>query len=100
MLRQSLSIPRLCSFLVVFGALLAAPAWSQQDDQGSQRHDESSVEGSVVSSSRSTFVVRSDDNQFHLYTFDPGTARPAVGSRVRVNSDEDEQAGARHATNV
>ena len=95
---RNLFIPRLLSLLLVC-ALFAWPAYSQQDGlQG-----ETTVEGTVVASSHITFVVQSDDNQFHLFTFDRNTTRPralAVGARVRVVSDEGDQAGARHATQV
>lgn len=96
-----------CSLLLCYG-LLSIPAYSQQDNsssqsQDSQAQDQSSVEGTVVSSSRNTFVVRSDDNQFHLFTFDGNTKKPRslpVGSQVRVKSDEGDQPNARHATDV
>jgi hypothetical protein len=93
---------RVCSLLVA-SALLSWPVYSQQDNSSSQTQDEKSVEGTVISSSRVTFVVKSDDDKFHLYSFDRNTNKPralAVGTRVRVDSDEGEQAGARHATEV
>jgi hypothetical protein len=43
------------------------------------------------------------DDEFHLFTFDPNTNRPqtiSVGTRVRVASNEGDQTGARHATDV
>jgi RNase P/RNase MRP subunit p29 len=49
-----------------------------------------SVEGTVVSTTEHTVVVRSDDNQFHLFTYDDShpVAKEAVrpGARVRVTS--------------
>jgi hypothetical protein len=98
---------RLSSLLTVC-ALLSYPAYSQQDDSSSQSQnssqDEGTIEGTVVASSRTTFVVRSDDNQFHVFTFDRNTNRPrtlANNARVRVVSDDQEdREGARHATNV
>jgi hypothetical protein len=100
---------RLCSLSValVACALLAGPAYSQQDNASSQSsspaQDAATVEGMVVASSHITFVVRSDDNQFHLFTFDRNTTKPrtlAVGARVRVASDQGDQSDARHATEV
>jgi hypothetical protein len=95
-----------CSFLVGC-ALLSWPAFSQQDgsssNSSSQAQNDTTVEGTVVASSHITFVVKSDDDQFHLYTFDRNTNRPrtlAVGARVRVVSDQGDNPGARHATDV
>jgi hypothetical protein len=96
------------SSLLIACLLITAPAYAQQDDassqsQNSQQQDKDAVEGTVVASSRSSFVVRTDDGQFHLFTFDQDTNKPrtlAVGSQVRVNSDEGDRTGARHATDV
>jgi hypothetical protein len=106
MLLRKLLTLRVSSF-VVASALLCSPAFSQQDNAPSQSssnaQDDGAVEGTIVASSRITFVVRSDDNRFHVFTFDRDTNRPralAVGTRVRVNSDQGDQAGARHATDV
>lgn len=108
---KKILIPRL-SLLFIVCALLSWPAYSQDDnsnsssqtqDQGNQSQDHGNVEGTVVASSHTTFVVRSDDNHFHVFTFDNDTTRPrtlAVGARVRVNSDEGDQEGARRATDV
>ncbi|HEY1579183.1 MAG TPA: hypothetical protein VGF82_19100 [Terracidiphilus sp.] len=102
----------LCSLLLVC-TLLSRPAYSQQDNsssqsqdsqgQNSQVQDQSTVSGTVVASGRNTFVVRSDDNQFHLFTFDHDTNKPRalpVGSEVRVKSEEGDQPNVRHATDV
>jgi hypothetical protein len=102
MFPQNVFMSRLWSLLIVC-ALLSWPAYSQQKNSSSQAQDETTVEGTVVASSHITFVVRSDDNQFHLFTFDRNTNRPRtlpVGTRVRVASDQGDQAGARHATDV
>lgn len=102
MFPRNLFMPRLCSMLI-FCALLSWPAHSQQNEASSQAQDEATVEGTVVASSHITFVVRSDDNQFHVFTFDRNTTRPrvlSVGTRVRVISDQGDREGARHATDV
>jgi hypothetical protein len=99
---QNVFTLRVCSLFLVC-ALLSWPAYSLQDNASTQSQDESAVEGTVVSSSQTTLVVRSDDNQFHLFTWDRNTTRPRTlptGARVRVGSDQGEQQGARHATNV
>jgi hypothetical protein len=89
------------------GALLSWPAYSQQDNSSSSssqsQGNDGTIEGTIISSSRVTFVVRSEDNQFHLFTFDQNTNKPRVltaGMRVRVDSDQGEETGARHATDV
>jgi hypothetical protein len=109
MFLQNLSTLRLYSLLIAC-ALLSWPAYSQQDDSSSQQNnsssnaqDERTVEGTVVASSRSNFVVKSDDNHFHVFTFDRNTNRPktlTVGAQVRVVSDEGDQPDARRATDV
>jgi hypothetical protein len=96
------NLPFLSSLLLVC-ALMAAPAYSQQDDSSSQSQDNSTVEGTVVASSRTSFVVKSDNNRFQVFTFDRDTNKPGslvVGSQVRVESDQADDTGARHATNV
>lgn len=93
---------RVCSLLFAC-ALLSLPAYSQQNDSSSQSQNQTTVEGTVVASSHVTFVVRSDDNQFHVFTFDRNTNKPrtiAVGTQVRVVSNEGEHQGARYATDV
>jgi len=100
MLSRYFSVLRLCSFLL-FCALLLQPAHSQQNN--SESRDGTPLEGTVVASSRATFVIRSDDNHFFVFTFDRNTNRPrllALGTRVRVTSDQGDQPGARHATDV
>ncbi|HEY1767947.1 MAG TPA: hypothetical protein VGG26_09840 [Terracidiphilus sp.] len=99
---RKLLTPLLCSMFMTC-ALLSLPALSQDDQSPSQAQNDNTVEGTIVSSSRTTFVVKSDDNKFHLFTFDRSATKPrsiAVGARVRVTSTEGDQAGAREATNV
>ena len=100
----------LLSSSLIVATVLSAPAIAQQDDSSSsqpnssrQSQDSGTVEGTVVASNRASFVVRSDDNQFHVFTIDRDTNKPraiAVGSQVRVDSDQGDDTGARHATNV
>jgi hypothetical protein len=61
------------------------------------------VEGTVVSSTRHTLVVRSDDKQYHLFTYDTGTVRNQAvrpGARVRVNGSAADDNGTQVAENV
>jgi hypothetical protein len=71
--------------------------------QNAQGENENSIEGTVVSSTRNTLVVRTDDNKFQLFTFDRYSTRPRSippGARVRVSSAPGEEAGARLARAV
>jgi hypothetical protein len=63
---------------------------------------ENTVEGIVVSTSAETLVVRTDDNDFHLFLLDRTTIRPNTiiqGTRVRVKSTVGDR-GARLASEV
>jgi len=85
------------AFFFCFSLIL--PAAAQQNTSGS----DDTVEGVVISAGRSTLVVRSDDNQFHLFTFNhPGTrpASLAAGVRVRVTAEAADENGTRVATNI
>jgi hypothetical protein len=102
MFLRNLFMPRLF-LLLMLCAPLSWPSYSQQVSSPSQAQDQAKIEGTVVASSHVTFVVRTDDNQFHLFTLDRDTNSPRtlpVGTRVRVNSDQGDQTGARHATDV
>jgi hypothetical protein len=64
---------------------------------------QSTIEGTVASVTRQTFVVRTEDNQFYLFTFNRYTDKPQsvpVGARVRVESRPGSQTGTRLATTV
>lgn len=89
----------LAVFTFIICVFIAIPTEAQQNNSASNDN----VEGVVVSTSRNTVVVRSDDGQFHLFTYDrPGTrpASLAVNSRVRVTAGEPDESGARVANNV
>jgi hypothetical protein len=65
--------------------------------------DDPVVEGTVVSTTRQTLVVKSDDNQYHLFTYGMDGGHEAVkpGARVRVNATApDGQGGTQVAENV
>src|SRR6184192_4635933 len=94
--------PSLGSLLVAC-ALLPVPAMSQETTTSSQGQNENTVEGTVVSSTRDTLVVKTDDNQFQLFTFDRDTVKPRslpAGTRVRVVSTAGEEAGVRLASTI
>jgi hypothetical protein len=61
------------------------------------------VEGTVVSSSRDTLVVRTDDNQYVLFDYDNSAVRSrslTKGARVRVTAGPADDNGTRSASNV
>jgi len=67
--------------ITVLSLLIMSPPATAQD--------ETTVTGTVASSSRNTVTVRSGTGQFQLFVFDRSTRKPAtfaVGSQVRVIS--------------
>ena len=89
--------------LLVAISLLPVAAISQENTASAQTQNESTIEGTVASSTRQTFVVRTPDNQFHLFTFNRYTDKPQslpVGTRVRVESRPGGETGSRLATKV
>ena len=56
-----------CSVLFV-STLIATPAQCQDDASSSQAANHDAVEGTVVTSTRNTLVVRTDDNQYYSHT--------------------------------
>lgn len=88
--------------LLLSPTLILLPAQAQQSTSSSQS-DNSTIEGTVTSLSRDTLVVRTDDNQFQLYTYSRGAVRPrslARGARVRVTAGAPDENGTRVATEV
>ena len=74
-----------------------------QDNSSSQAGKSDPVEGTVVSSTRNTLVVRDENNQYHLYTYDNPSVRPASltqGARVRVTAGQADDNGTQVASNV
>ena len=62
-----------------------------------------SIVGGVVSVSRQTMVVRTDDNQFHLFVYENDLVRPkglTPGTRIRVVSDGTGEPGVLLATRI
>ena len=87
----------------LFGVLLCcATAFPQQQAPDRQR-EQNTVEGTVVSTSRETLVVKTDDNDFQLFVFDRDTTKPrtiTVGTRVQVVSSAGEEEGTRLANTI
>jgi opacity protein-like surface antigen len=93
----------LASCLFVCLSFIAIPAVAQQNEPSSQSGNETAVEGTVTSVSRSTLVVRTDEKQYQLFTYDRAAVRPrslAPGVRVRVSAGAPDENGTRVATNV
>jgi hypothetical protein len=94
-----------CSLLVALLSfpVLSIPVVSQENTTSSQTQNESTIEGTVASSTRQTFVVRTPDNQFYLFTFNRYTDKPQalpVGTRIRVESRPTGDTGTRLAIRV
>jgi hypothetical protein len=82
--------------------LCCVMAFSQQQAPDHQR-DQKTLEGTVVSTSHETLVIKTDDNDFQLFVFDRDTTKPGaitVGARVRVVSSAGEEEGTRLANTV
>jgi hypothetical protein len=94
----------MCSVFSFFMVCALSPIlMSQEGTTSSQRQSENTFEGTVVSSTRDTLVVRTEDNQFQLFVFDRYTTKPRSipnGSRVRVVSTPGEEGGGRLASNI
>ena len=88
--------------LFVALAICGIPVYAQ-DSNKAAADDDPVVTGTLVSESRETLVVRSDDNQFHLFTYDRSAVhgeKPTPGDRVEVRSGAPDASGAAHATEV
>lgn len=89
--------------VLILSTYIVLPAKGQQDTSSSQATSSDTVEGTVASTSRDTLVVRTDSDQFQLFTFARGTVRPkslAQGARVRVTAGSADENGTRSASNV
>lgn len=80
----------------------SSPTQGANDNVSSPTAKGSSVEGTVVSATRNTLVVRTDDDQYELFTFDRSAMRPTVvqGSRVRVMAGPADENGTRVASAI
>jgi len=89
-----------CS-LVLLPLTFSIPSRAQQDQPANSQNNDT-IEGTMVSSSRDTLVVRGENGEYYLFTSDPGT-RPAGltrGARVRVTAGSPDENGTRTATNI
>jgi hypothetical protein len=75
---------------------------AQEDTSVSQTANDNTVGGTVVSATRNTLVVRTDDH-FQLFIYERAAARPksiAPGDRVRVTAGPPDENGTRSASDV
>ena len=89
--------------VVVFSGSTVLPANAQQNTSASQSANTNDVEGTVASVGRDTFVVRTDDNQFQLFTYGRAAVRTkalARGARVRVSAGPPDENGTRSANDI
>jgi hypothetical protein len=88
---------------VVFLPITFALPIEAQQGTTADSNNSQSVEGTVVSATRDTLVVRGDDGEFHLFRYENQATRPAAlaqGARVRVAAGAPDENGTRAATNV
>lgn len=100
-----LSIPCASAFLALGVTVQAQqnPPDSSSAKSVQTEGNDRMVEGTVTSATRHTLVIRSDDNQYHLFTYaagfvPKGTVKPGV--RVRVNGATPDEQGTRVAKSV
>ncbi len=98
--------------LFVCLAISAIPIQAQQNsdppaspsyNSASNNSGDNNVTGTLVSRSRRTMVVRTDSNQFRLFTYDRESLRggmPNPGDRVDVTAGPPDGDGASHASEV
>jgi hypothetical protein len=103
--RVALVLCSLClsAFLVLTLQAQQDPPNAPSPNSPNAQADAAAVEGTVVSTTRHTLVVRSDDNQYHLFTFADGSNQGKTlspGTRVRVNGSAPEADGTEVAENV
>src|SRR5581483_9690700 len=73
-----------------------------QENTSTQAGNDTPVEGTVVSSTRNTLVVKGDDNEYHLFTYNRSSMKGSLvaGTRVRVTAGAPDDNGTRNATDV
>jgi len=79
------------------------PTQTQPQAPSPTAENAGSLTGAVVSASPQTMVVRTADNQFHLFVFDSDAVRPkglTPGAHVRVLSNSTDEPDVRVATRV
>ena len=98
-----LSIFCVSAFLVVTVQAQQNPPDAPSAKSGQTQGNDHVVEGTVVSTTRHTLVVRSDDGKYHLFTYDVHTVPKETvkaGVRVRVNGSAPDVDGTQVAESV
>ena len=93
----------MASVIIFVSSFFVVSSRCQQNDSPAQSANGSTVEGTVVSESRDTLVVRNAEDQFRLFTFDRIAARSkgiVPGARVRVMAGPADENGTRSASEV
>ena len=78
---------------------LDAPSAKSAQAQG----NDPVIEGTVISMTRHTLVVRTDDDQYHLFTYGAGTVHQGTvtpGTRVRVSGSAPDEGGTSVADSI
>jgi hypothetical protein len=98
-----LSILCVCTFLTARVQAQQNPPEAPPAETAQTQGNDHVVEGTVVSTTQQTLVVRSDDDKYHLFTYDANIVhKEAVkpGARVRVNGGAPDADGMQVAENV
>lgn len=98
----------ICSLCVSAFMLITVQAQQNLPDSPSSNSAQTNtgepvVEGTVVSTTRHTLVVRTDDDRYHLWTFENAATRPVTlkpGARVLVDGSAPDETGTQVAENI
>src|ERR1700709_2462501 len=91
----------LCVSAVLAVTVQAQPNLPDAPSAQTAQENDHMVEGIVVSMTPNTLVIRSDDNQYHLFTYHGNAPSDIkVNDRVRVRGGEADVDGTRPADNV
>lgn len=98
-----ISVLFLSTFLVLAAQAQQNPPDAPSSAATKAKGDDPTVEGTVVSTTRRTLVVRSDDDRYHLFTYqDASTRKSSIqpGARVRVSGSGPDENGTQVAKDV
>ena len=93
----------LTSGFLLVSPFVVLPANGQQGTPSSRAENDNTVEGTVVSATPNTLVVRTDDNQFQLFTYNRSALHAGTlsqGYRVRVTAGAADENGTRVASDI
>ena len=90
-------------FIAYLLFLILVPMAGLAQSNAAQDDDETTITGTVTSSSPNTLVLRSENGRYQLFVFDRRSSRPrsiAPRSRVRITSVPSGESGVRVARNI